>query len=135
MSEIKSKFSVGISRNNRDKVNLQIRDEYSGDRVLEVSMTLEQYALVVTGLHGVSVEGVFYDDAHIAQERESQTVTCEKCGSFDKDIQSALVLEHFKQNYEPYGWILQSDGTGSQQHGDLHKYNIKRYVTVGSIKD
>lgn len=46
MSEIKSKFSVGISRNNRDKVNLQIRDEYSGDRVLEVSMTLEQYALV-----------------------------------------------------------------------------------------
>lgn len=134
MSEIKSKFSLGISRNNRDGVTLQVRDEHSGDRVLEINMSLEQYALVVTGLHGVEVEGVFYSDAHIAQERETQTVTCVKVNSYDKTVKRASVLEHFKQNYEPLGWLLQNDGVNSQQYGDLHKYTIKRYVDVGGDK-
>lgn len=47
-------FKLGISRNSNDQVTISVLDAHSGDLVLTAVMELDQAALFLTGLHGVS---------------------------------------------------------------------------------
>lgn len=132
----KSLFSIGISRDSSDKVRMEIGDSISGDNVLSLEFTLEEYAKAVTGSFGQSIEGRINTEAVIGSKREVQSIVVPSdYGSFGGD-KSAMVQFHFEQNYEPHGWVLHCDGTKTRQDNrDGHVYTIRRYKSVDDISD
>lgn len=121
--------SMGMSRCSNGIVELRIEDQHSGDRILNISMSLEELGLLVTGLHGVKGKADVYP-ANIAMKRKVQEVYCDRIGSCNKDDQRHEVYNDFSSYYELNGWELHSDGCSTQQRGERHKYIIKRYVSV-----
>lgn len=133
MAEIKAVVSSGMTRNSRGNVTFSLNDEHSGDRILEVQYTLEEFATLITGLYGTRGIATVYDNAHLAMKRETKTVFCEKVDYFGIDRKSKqrdAVLADFENNYKISGWELHGDGCSSQQNSDKHQYHIKRYVPV-----
>lgn len=126
MAEVKTVVSAGLSRTNNNKVRLELEDEHSSDVIIYVEFSLEEFALLVTGLHGIKGKAEFNTKANIAKKRETQRVSCAKVG-YDKEVQRKEVLKDFKENHEQYGWELHCDGVNSQQNGSEHIYSIKRY--------
>lgn len=131
-------FKLGMSRNSNNQVTISVLDAHSGDLVLKAVMELDQTALFLTGLHGVTAAGQFNEEAVITKKRETKKVTCERVSMMDggKQVQKDKVLSDFNNVWfdptVPYedAWRIQSDGTSSQQRGDKHEYIIKRYVPV-----
>jgi hypothetical protein len=74
MNNVKTIGSISISRSSKDSVYLRIEDDHSGDRILEMELTLENYDLLLTGLGGIEGEMVVNTDAHVAMEREVKRV-------------------------------------------------------------
>ena len=123
--------TLGVSRTNNNVVNLQINDAHSGDRLTEVKISLENYALLLTGLHGVQAVALVNENCNIAKKRTTECVLMSKVDSYDKEVVKEAVHEHFEENYKDSGWILQDDGTRSQQPLlESHQYSIKRYEDV-----
>lgn len=121
--------SMGMSRSSgRDTVLLQVEDEHSGDRIMEVSLSLKELGLLITGLHGVKGTATIFD-ANVAKKRETKRVYCNKVESYNKEVQRQAVQEDFLQ-YKEWGWVMQSDGCSSQQNKERHEYVIKRYIDV-----
>lgn len=133
MNEVTTVVSMGMSRTSKDKVSLEISDEHSGDRILDIEFTLEELGLMITGLHGVKGIAEVFTDANIAKKRETLRVTCDKMPN--KITQRVFVREHFEENYAALGYQLHDDGTTSQQQTQLHQYIIKRYVPVENVLD
>ena len=134
MIKVKTVISAGVSRTSNGKVNFEISDHHSGDRIINIEFTLEELGLLLTGLHGVKGIADVYTDANIAKKREAMRVTCDKI-SDHKSPQRAMVQRHFEEEYAPLGYLLHDDGTRSQQPTQLHQYIIKRYVPVEDVLD
>ena len=130
MAKVKTVVSMGLHKSNNGVMQLSVEDEHSGDHIMEVSFTLEELALLVTGLHGVKGEATIYTKANIAKERETRRVFCDKVSSYNKEEQRKRVLQDIAEHHAQDGWLLHSDGTTSQQRGSEHEYIIKRYVDV-----
>ena len=121
---------MGISRTNNSIVILEVHDAHSGDIILRTEMTLEDYGLLLTGVHGVNGKAKVNESAHIACSREVERVTCGYTG-LDKDKQIEEVERHFSEHYEPDGWVLHNNGVGTQQRiRGKHQYAVKRYEPV-----
>lgn len=121
---------MGISRTNQNVINIEITDAHSGDNITRVEMSLEDYALLVSGLHGVNGKAIVNSQANIACSRKTERVYCDDV-DMDEAAQGKEVLRHFKENYEKDGWKIQSDGLGTQQKTPgKHQYIIKRYLPV-----
>lgn len=120
---------VGLSRDNRNSVNIVIEDGHSGDRILSLSLGLTEYALFSTGLHGVESICEFNEDANIACSREVERISINTFAT-DKEELRKIVEKDFVKNYLHDGWVLHSDGTNSQQKHGYHQYIIKRYKPV-----
>lgn len=89
-------FKLGMSRDNNNQVTISVHDAHSGDLVLKAVMALDQTALFLTGLHGVSAAGQFNEEATIAKNREIKKVTCERTSVMDgKQVQKDKVLSDF----------------------------------------
>ncbi len=131
----KTVVSVGISRDNRNVVTLQIEDAHSGDNIIKVDFSLEEIGLLLTGLHGVKGVATYNELAHIAMNREVKKVSCDKVpyALSRKEDQINIVNKDFITTWEPLGWSLQNDGCSSQQNDNLHNYTIKRYVPVDDV--
>lgn len=134
MAEIKTVVSAGLSRTSSGKINFEVSDHHSGDRVLNIEFTPEELGLLITGLHGVKGIASVYTGANIAKKRETMKVTCDKVPT-NKDTQKAIVRDHFEEEYLPLGYQLHDDGTSTQQPTQLHQYIIKRYVPVEDVLD
>ena len=128
--------TLGVSRTNNNVVNLQISDAHSGDRLTEVKISLENYALLLTGLHGVQAIASVNEGCNIAKKRTTERVLMPKVNSYDKDVIKEAVHKHFEENYKDSGWVLQNDGTSSQQPLlESHQYVIKCYENVENPLD
>ncbi|AUR87426.1 hypothetical protein NVP1101O_015 [Vibrio phage 1.101.O._10N.261.45.C6] len=124
----KTVVSMGLSRTSRNMIVLEISDEHSGNRIIEVEMSLKEMGLLVTGLHGVKGEAEVHPLANIAQKAVTEPVFCDKVFG-DKDKQCTIVHTDFLQ-YKEFGWELWDDGLRSQQNGERHKYTIRRYEDI-----
>lgn len=51
------KFNLSISRNSKDRINIEVICKESRTRFLRLELSLEEYAQVITGLSHVEVEG------------------------------------------------------------------------------
>jgi hypothetical protein len=133
MNKVQTIGSISISRSNKDLVYVRIDDEHSGDKILELALTLQAYGLLCTGLGGVKGVMEVNTDAKVAMDRLTKTVVTQDIKKYqDKTLTSSLVQEHFKQsNLADEGWILFDDGTRSQQnYKEGYHYTLKRYVPV-----
>lgn len=130
------KASVRIGRVSTMKgdgyIVIDIEEDVSGLTVCTVEMSYEEFAQCITGLSGC--EGEFKTIANqfgvenYGKKRLVETVSCNKVRSFKREDQSAEVERHFKQNYEPEGWMLWDDGVRLQQHGKDHQYTLWKFV-------
>ena len=134
-----SKAIVNISRDtSSDTVRITIDDDASSGRVVEVVLTLEAYAVLITGMR---TEATFSylpsPDAadKYLKKRVIKHVQCNKInvdGSYVnysnmKEHQRAAVLHDMKaKDYD--GWELSDDGTTSQQPDVKHNYTIRKFV-------
>jgi hypothetical protein len=137
MSKIKTVANLSCSRTNRGTIGFTVEDEHSGDTILELTIPLKEFALLVTGLGGIKVECELNLDANVAKKRIVERVCCEKSVHYHKQDQKDLVQQHFDESIVPLleGWEIHSDGIGSQQRGDKHEYVIKKYVPVENVLD
>jgi hypothetical protein len=138
MGKVKTIGSISISRSSRDLVHIRIEDEHSGDKILELDLTLSAYGLLCTGLSGVKGVMEVNTDAKIAMDRLTKTVVTPDIKKYqDKALTSSLVEAHFKEsNLADDGWILFDDGTRSQQnYKQGYSYTLKRYVPVENPTD
>lgn len=102
-SEIKGKADLGISRNSHDRVSIRIRDDASGLNIVELELSLEEFALAVTGMFVPNVSATMTRDPHLGQEciSERRTVLYPD-GGYDKDKAEKFLIE----NCQEEGWIL-----------------------------
>lgn len=137
MKKIETVVNMSLSRTSRDSIRFSVEDEHSGDRILEVSMSPKEFALLITGLSGIKGNGEFFPEANVAMKRETKHVTCDKSIYYSKQDQKDLVQEHFENNILPLheGWEIKDDGTSSKQNVNEHKYILKRYVPVEDVYD
>ena len=123
---------MSMSRDSNNRIRFSVDDSHSGDTIIKVDMSLEEFGLMVTGLHGVKGVAGFYPDCNIAKKRETKTVTID-IDKFNtpKETIVGMVHKDFAEKYEPDGWELHSNGTRSQQNvSGKHCYTIKRYEPV-----
>jgi len=130
MKKINTVVSLGLSRASNDDVHISISDEHSGDRILNISLSVKELGLLVTGLHGVKgVADVF--EANIAKQRITKTVLVDCTHG---EIVEDLVQNDYTKYYERDGWVIHSDGVRTQQPlVGKHNYIIKKYVEVEDV--
>ncbi|QYW06062.1 hypothetical protein KASIA_p018 [Shewanella phage vB_SspS_KASIA] len=133
MTKVKTVISAGVSIASNGKVNFEISDHHSGDRIINIEFTPEELGLLLTGLHGVKGIADVHTGENIAKKRETMKVTCDKVSN--KITLQAIVRDHSEEEYAPLGYLLHDDGTGTQQPTQLHQYIIKRYVPVEDVLD
>ncbi|APC44485.1 hypothetical protein [Pseudoalteromonas phage PH357] len=134
MKKIETVVNMSLSRTSRGNIRFSVEDEHSSDFILEVNMSTEDFALLVTGLGGIKSKAEVYPEANIAKKREIKSVTCEK--TWEKDVQREIVQKDFEdKGYSEEGWEIHDNGLRSQQYGKEHKYSLKRYVPVEDVYD
>lgn len=89
--------SITISRTNHDSVMISIKDDKSLLPVVDMELSLENYALLITGLGSIKGElSVFDNYESVAKERETKTITMPRVQSYDKKVIADAVVVHFK---------------------------------------
>lgn len=134
MNPIKSVASISLSRCNQGSVRLQIEDQHSGDRILEISMTPAELGLLITGLSGIKGEMDYFPNAMIAKKRKIIPETCDKVVG-DKGGQIQVVQEDFLSKYNIGTHSIQNNGVGTQQPNKKHQYTVKYYEDVEDVLD
>lgn len=135
MGKVKTVANLTCSRGNSGTIGFIIEDGHSGDKILELTIPLKEFALLVTGLGGIKSKCELNTDANIAKKRVVERVSCEKSIYYNKRDQKDLVQQHFEESIKPLqeGWEIHSDGATSQQRGDKHEYVIKKYILVEDV--
>ncbi|AUR89179.1 hypothetical protein NVP1121O_151 [Vibrio phage 1.121.O._10N.286.46.C4] len=123
----KSVANLTLSRASNGKAYLTIEDYHSGDRLLEITMSLSDLGALVSGAGEVATLMEYYEDCTIGKDREVLRVSCNKV---DRKSQKDEVQSDFESNWESDGWDLLHDGTASQQNSKVHNYSICRYNDI-----
>lgn len=130
MEKVKTTVKMALSRDSSDNINLRIKDSHSGDHIIEVCMTLEDLGFLITGRCGVEGAAAVNQDAAIAKKRETVRLEAPRVLG-RKDLQrEAVEATFFASEYPDLGYSIFDDGTNSQQHGRVHYFMVKRYVSL-----
>ncbi|HWQ08067.1 MAG TPA: hypothetical protein VN436_03130 [Holophaga sp.] len=121
---------ITIVRSSDNKIRIYIEDELSSIRFAEVTMTLEQFALGITGLAPQDVDLEVHGLEHVGKRRvrEQRSIVCPMHTYDRKELEQWL-----RDNAQEDGWIV-STYLGSQnsvsyegQVRTLH-YHVTKYV-------
>ncbi len=127
--EQKILVSMGLSRTNRDEIYIYIKDEQSRTTFLEMDLSLEVFAKLVTGLHQsdipVTVRGLEY----VGKSKISENRKVIYPGS--KYDSKEIIKEWLVTNCQEDGWIL-DDYLGSQ--GSIQLIDDQRWVNYRVYK-
>lgn len=128
------KGSVTISRNSNDEVNLRIHDSASGIEFVDIQLTLENYAMLITGLSRVEATGEVRGLDKVGKTRiiEKRSVVC-PLGGYDKKVFQQWLIDNCQES----GWELDSY-LGSQSSMAVNdkgervlNYSVTKYVEAG----
>lgn len=132
-------YSLQISRNSNQEITLQVRDNLSDVQFLELKLTLEQFALAITGMSLHSVVGEVRGLENVGKTKicESRCVKLPK-SMYDKPNSkiSRWLIEEFKEGgeiYESGGWVLnpyigQQSSVVYQDGVILVNYSVYKFV-------
>lgn len=133
-------YGLEIFRNNSHEITLQVRDYLSRVQFLELKITLEQFALAVTGrsLDDVSGEVRGLENVGKTKVSESRCVKLPKSTPLHKPTSyiRQWLIDEFKEGgeiYEPGGWMLdpyigQQSSVVYQDDTILVNYGVYKYV-------
>ena len=124
--------TLTISRNSKDKICIQVRDETSRNNFVTISISLEDFAFAITGLSEIkcSAEVKRLDIVGKYKVRENRSVVC-PIDTYDKNILSQWLAN----NCQEQGWELDTY-LGSQksvQYKD--NFRILNYSVVKYVKE
>jgi len=111
-------------------MSIRVTDDASRVAVVDLRMSLEEFAKCITGQFSeCEITRVPTPEAaaKFGFSKDIKRVFCEKIG-YQKEEQKAQVLRDFKKRWEPLGWLLDDDGTGTQQPKKEHEYSICRWI-------
>lgn len=122
---------VTLTRNNRDEVVLEIRDENSSTNIIRVTMTPAQLGLIVTGLSEVQCQMQVTDLENTGKHRvrERRSVECPLVDHYRTEVLQQWLIE----NCQEPGWTLNTylGGKNSVVHKDgktILNYSVTKYV-------
>ena len=98
------KFKLSISRNGKDMVGIRVKCDSSRTTFLELELTLEQYAQVITGLSEVEVEGVTRGLAYVGKTKIREPRSVELPDGL-YNYRKEPVVEYLKEYHQEDGWI------------------------------
>jgi hypothetical protein len=124
------KAKVSISRSSDDTVRIRIRDEASGIEFAEVSLTVEAYGYLITGLSDQEADLQVRNLQFVGKTRisEQRQIEC-PLSTYDKSELS----QWLKENAQEEGWIVstylgsQSSVTWNNGKATL-RYSVTKYV-------
>lgn len=126
---MKFKGGVSISRNSNDEVNIRVYDGASRVEFVDISMTLENYALLITGMSRVEAVGEVRGLEYVGKEKftENRSVEC-PLDTYDK----AKLQQWLVDNCQEDGWELNtylgSQGSIGRKGGvRTLNYSVYRY--------
>lgn len=133
---MKNEAKVTIGRRNmgdESVIAISIGDRSSGLTVTEIIMTMENFALALTGLSYCKAEYQFKPNQftidNICKDRETKSILLNKPDTYQKNEQKADIKKQIEESGELVdGWMIFNDGCSSQQPGDKHKANLYRFV-------
>ena len=129
MSNIK--VSMGIARSSQDTYSFDIKDEASGQLIVKVEMTGEEFAQAITGWYQGGYDAKVGDLSVVGKlkVRESRSIYCPLITYTKEELTDWL-----KINCQEEGWIL-DPYLGSQQsvkykngEGCILNYSVFKYV-------
>ena len=128
-----NKASVTISRNSHDKVMLRVTCDTSRVLISEVELSLEDYALAVTGLSEVNGQLVRHVSESNAAKIGLKKIVEDR--SIDTDENWWKLSKDEKRVYVqadlPTGYEIQNDGCSTQQNTrGKHQYSICKWVPM-----
>lgn len=118
-----------------DYVQIQIEDENSGLKLVELKLTMEDYAYLVTGLSEIDckVTGIIGEDNFhkLGKTKYVESIPIIVEGKSKYDIREMIKSDpKFLNRFIPFedGCELWSDGTTSQQNDEHYKIVVCRYL-------
>lgn len=134
---MKARISINRVTSNQEPhsmMKIVIEDETSHIKVCEVYMTLEEYAMAISGLSCSKAFGMSVVDssqiANLGKKKEVKTVVMSGKRYYDKTAAIAKEIAEFAEDYvADGGWQLWDDGLRTQQNNkDGHQITLYRYV-------
>jgi len=121
---------ITITRNSNDEVNIRLKDSASRTEFVDVSLSLRDYALLLTGLSHVEVAGEVRGLDKVGKTRvtERRSITC-PIESHDKKALTQWLIDNCQED----GWQLDSylGSQGSVVYKDgvtVLNYSVTKYV-------
>lgn len=114
--------------------HITIKDSASSMRIVEVSMSLTEFAEAIGGISECEADIELipneYAVARYGKKKVTERVYMDKSLILgdSKDHRQAAVNAHFLSTYSGDGWELWSDGVGTQQYSEKWQYIICKYV-------
>lgn len=124
------KGNITISRDNKDRINITIRDESSCITLFDGQMTLENFAQCITGLGYVEIDFALNKVENVGKTREHKTVEIELGETGYTNARKEIAIEKLKE-LESDGWVL-NDTLSSQ--GSFFYKNGKNYCRAMFVR-
>jgi hypothetical protein len=130
MTEIKFEGSVTISRDSTDTVNIYFIDENSRSRFLTASLTLEDYARVISGQGNIECRCVVRQLDTVGKKKVQEKRKVKYQGkTYDRDLMAQFLLDTCQEE----GWILdpylRSQDSVTYTDGEIFlNYTVYKYV-------
>lgn len=129
------KITISRPYGGEDYVQIQIKDSDSSLKLVELKLTMEDYAYLITGLSEIDckVTGIISEDNFhkLGKTKYVEYIPIIVEGKNKWDIQKMIKSDpEFLNQFIPFedGWLLWSDGTKSQQNDEYYKIIICRYL-------
>ena len=136
--EIKTNVQVTITRNSNDEVSIQVIDDLSHAKFLDIRMTLEGFALAVTGLGHVQAPAFIRGLENVGRKKvsEDRVVVC-PLNSYTHNREE--LSNWIRENCKEEGWEidapLNSQGSVTRT-GDGRaqlRYRVFRFEDVPGV--
>ena len=127
---MKINTSISINRNSRDKITIRVKDEASCIEFLNLEMSLESFALSITGLSEIECEATIKNLINVGKTKvtEKRSVVC-TIKTYDKQTLSQWIANNCRED----GWEVNTY-LGSQSsvvHKDnttILNYSVFKYI-------
>lgn len=125
-----SAFKITISRDSNNMINLSLIDCVSNIRFFNGEMSLENYALLLSGLSRVPIEGNTYDLDCVGKSKVTEPRSIEA----PENIPSSKYSEWLDLNAKESGWTVNSylgskcSRTHNAEGKTVLNYSVYKYV-------
>lgn len=130
---MKFEGNISITRDSHNNVNIRLRDKKSCTEFVDVHMSLEAYAMLITGLAEVDVTGEVRGLETVGKKKIQERRSYVPTGSTYTYDKKAL-KQHIEDHLQEEGWIISAslssqnsvvyDGKG----GVTVNYDVYKYV-------